>query len=116
MTGRSPLKRWAYSRVAHLVVPGQKGQIPARNARSRQSVLDSAHPRPERPDPGRLSGNWPFPDQKRGRGRGRARISRVLGFPVGRGDVFPVVEVGVVVASVLSFRRCDCFRRGGFKR
>jgi hypothetical protein len=37
-------------------------------------------------------------------------LSGVLGFPVGRGAGFPVDGVGVVVASVLSFRR------GGFNR
>jgi hypothetical protein len=43
-------------------------------------------------------------------------LSGVLGFPVGRGAGFPVVGLRVVVAGVLSFRRCDGFRRGGFNR
>jgi hypothetical protein len=72
MTGRSPLKRRPYSRVAS-------------SGRSRPSVLDLAHPRPERPDPGWLAGIWPFPDQKRGRGCGRARIVWGAGFSGGSG-------------------------------
>jgi len=43
-------------------------------------------------------------------------LSGVLGFPVGPGAGFPVDGFGVVVASVLSFWRCNGFRLGGFNR
>jgi hypothetical protein len=43
-------------------------------------------------------------------------LSGVLGFSVGRGVGFPMVGVEVVVASVLSFRWYDGFRRDGFNR
>jgi hypothetical protein len=46
----------------------------ARTAGFRPSVLDPAHPWPERPNLSRLVGIWPFPDQKCGRGSGRAQI------------------------------------------
>jgi len=91
MTGRSPLKRRSYSQVAS-------------SGCSRPSILDPAHPRPERP------GSGPSPTRSVVGVVVEPEFSRVLGFPVGRGNVFPVVGVGVVMAGVLSFRQ------GGFKR